>query len=31
MTQTVVKAPTFDFPSPQRSPGSLLGVVSITA
>ena len=29
MTQTVVKAPTFDFPSPQRSPGSLLGVVSV--
>jgi hypothetical protein len=26
MTQTVVRAPTFEFPVPQKLPGSLLGV-----
>jgi hypothetical protein len=29
MTQTVVRAPTVEFPTPQKLPGSLLGIASV--
>src|SRR5262245_26790281 len=29
MTEMLVRAPSFDFPAPQKSPGSLLGVATV--